>query len=375
MNILILGGSGILSSDFTKYCLDSGNEVYIVNRGKRKAFIDNRAKLIIADLRDENIDTLKKKFRDLNYDVVVDFLSYIPEHVKKTIAIVREQCKQYVFISSATAYVKSTPNEIITENNQLGNREWEYAFQKSLCEKFLSKQDIVYTIIRPYVTFGVSRIPFPIIPDGFHYSLIQRIKENKPVLMLDGGEAICTLTCTKDFAVVLYRLLLNKNAFREAFHITSSNRQSWKKVYQVLCKILNEKQNILSISIEEVHKYLPEFEFILKGDKGQNMLFDNTKVLDAIGGYNFEYTLEKALKESVDYFESHPEMQKIDYKWDGKCDYVASKKGIKGLNAVSSNIMPNNKKWYKIMTNPISWNLYALARKSKHMVNKYIFRI
>ena len=29
----------------------------------------------------------------------------------------------------------------------------------------------------------------------------------------------------------------------------------------------------------------------------------------------------------------------------------------------------------KIMTNPISWNLYALARKSKHMVNKYIFRI
>ena len=193
--------------------------------------------------------------------------------------------------------------------------------------------------------------------------------------MLDGGEAICTLTCTKDFAAVLYRLLLNKNAFREAFHITSSNRQSWKKVYQVLCKILNEKQNILSISIEEVHKYLPEFEFILKGDKGQNMLFDNTKVLDAIGGYNFEYTLEKALKESVDYFKSHPEMQKIDYKWDGKCDYVASKKGIKGLNAVSSNIMPNNKKWYKIMTNPISWNLYALARKSKHMVNKYIFRI
>ena len=105
MNILILGGSGILSSDFTKYCLDSGNEVYIVNRGKRKAFIDNRAKLIIADLRDENIDTLKKKFRDLNYDVVVDFLSYIPEHVKKTIAIVREQCKQYVFISSDTLYL------------------------------------------------------------------------------------------------------------------------------------------------------------------------------------------------------------------------------------------------------------------------------
>ena len=45
MNILILGGSGILSSDFTKYCLDSGNEVYIVNRGKRKAFIDNREKI------------------------------------------------------------------------------------------------------------------------------------------------------------------------------------------------------------------------------------------------------------------------------------------------------------------------------------------
>lgn len=374
MNILILGGSGILSTDFTKLCLDNKNEVYLLNRGKRKSFIDDRAHLIIADIRNDSIESLKEKIASQKYDVVVDFLSFNSEQMKKTLSVIEGIFTQYVFISSATAYIKNDPDEIITEENEIGNRDWDYAYQKSLCEEYLTKQNINYTIIRPYVTFGVSRIPFPIIPDGYHYTLLQRIKENKPVVVLDNGEAICTLTCTKDFAVVLYKLLLNEKAYREAFHITSNNRQSWKKVYEVLCEILQKEQHILSVSMSDVHHYLPEFEFILKGDKGQNMLFDNSKVLNAIDGYNFEYTIEKALKESVEYFENHSEMQMIDYKWDGRCDYLANKKGVKGLKAVSSTVESSNKKWYALMTNPVTWNCYFIARNAKRLIMKLLHK-
>lgn len=76
MNILILGGSGILSTDFTKKVIDEGNNVWILNRGRRTAFIDKRANLLIADLRNESVENIIKKLPENQFDVVVDYLSY-----------------------------------------------------------------------------------------------------------------------------------------------------------------------------------------------------------------------------------------------------------------------------------------------------------
>lgn len=375
MKILIIGGSGILSTDFTKLCLDRNNEVYILNRGRRKAFIDERANLVVADIRNESVELLKEKLAIHKYDVVVDFLTYTPEQMKKTLSIIEGRFTQYIFISSATAYIKDDANQLITEQNKIGNADWDYAFQKSCCENYLSQQDVNYTIIRPYVTFGVSRIPFPIIPDGYNYTLLERIKENKPVVMLDGGNNICTLTNTKDFAEVLYRLLLNENAYREDFHITSSNRQSWKEVYLTLCKVLGKKANICSVNIDDIHKYMPEFEAVLKGDKGQNMLFDNRKVLNAVGGYKFKYDLYDSIKDSVAYFENAQEMQRIDFKFDGRCDFLIYVKfHQKHTRVKNNNLESNNVVWYYIMSNPVLRFIYEKARLIKNVFHKFIGR-
>lgn len=369
LKILILGGSGTLSTDFTRLCLDNDNVVYLVNRGKRKQFIDERAKLIVANLRNEPIEDIKNKLSIANYDVIVDFLSYNVDQMKKTLAIVEGMYRQYIFISSATAYIKDNPNEIITEKNKIGNKDWDYAYNKSLCENFLAQQDINYTIIRPYVTYGISRIPFPIIPDGYHYTLLKRIIENKPILLYENGSAICTLTNTKDFAHILYSLLLNEKAYREDFHITSVSRQSWKDVYFEYCQLLGKEHNYISVSKNDIHKYLPEFEQILDGDKGQNMIFDNSKVMNAIGGYEFKYDLHTGLKESVDFYLKNKSMQGIDYKWDGRCDYLVKRlTGKKGHKIESNNENSNKKILYIIMTNFILRNMYETARKIKHVI-------
>ena len=369
MKILILGGSGILSTDFVKLCLDKKNDVYLLNRGIRTTFIDTRAELIKADLRKGNVDTLKEKLSINHYDVIVDFLSYTIEHIQKTLEIVDGLYTQYIFISSATVYIKSNPNEIITENSRIGNKGWDYAYNKSLCENYLRLKNINYTIIRPYVTYGISRIPFPIISDGFNYTLLKRIIDNKPVLLYENGSAICTLTNTKDFAQILYRLLLNEGAYKEAFNVTSSSRQTWKDVYEKYCEILGREKNSLSINKEQVHKYLPEFEQILDADKGQNMLFDNSKVLNAIGSYHFEYDLLKGLKESVDFYIDNNSMQAIDYKFDGRCDFFIKMEYNIKLKAIkSSNPSNNNKIWYFIMTKRTLRLLFTVVKKLKQVI-------
>lgn len=53
-------------------------------------FIDSRAKLIVADLRADTINQLKEKLCTQKYDVVVDFLSYTVEQMKKTLNVIEE---------------------------------------------------------------------------------------------------------------------------------------------------------------------------------------------------------------------------------------------------------------------------------------------
>lgn len=369
MNILILGGSGILSTDFTKKCLDEGKKVYILNRGNRTHFIDPRAQLIKADLRNEPEDALREKiFKECpSYDVIIDFLSFNPEHLKRTLSILDAQFKQFIFISSSTAYKKKSEDEILTEQSAIGNQKWDYAYNKYLCEELLKKTTINYTIIRPYVTYGKNRIPFPIIP-GNQYTLLARIMADKPIIMFEQGRAICTLTHTQDFAKTFYELLLNEKAYKEAFHITSASEQTWLEVYTILCEILDKKPNICSLDRDETRKYMPEFYDILIGDKGTNMRFDNTKVTEAIGHsvYN-DVSLRDGLKQSVDFFMSNSYMQTIDYKFDGECDYIAAKISKKKCRILNSPLRSSKDViYYHLMRFPPT-NYLVSARRARKM--------
>lgn len=334
MNILIIGGSGILSADFTRKCLDAGNTVFILNRGRNKSFIDDRANLIVADWRNESQEQLIEKIAQYKFDVAVDFLTFNVCHLKKTLNIVGKRVQQYVFISSATTYKEVPDGTRITEGMPIGNDKWSYAYDKYRCEELLSQTDINYTIIRPYVTFGDSRIPFPIIPDRYHYTLLARILEEKPVLLYNAGRAICTLTSTRDFADALCALLLNPQAFKEVFQITSDNIQTWGEVYEEICRILNKPMHGVSLSQEDIHRYFPEYETILLGDKGRNMIFDNSKIVSVVGKEVFSTDLRTGLNSSIEYYLKHEYMQGIDYKFDGKCDYFLKKKGIKNLTPI-----------------------------------------
>ena len=161
MKVLLIGGTGVLSTDVALYAIEKQMEVFLLNRGNRPDRIPKGANLIIADIR--NVIDVESKVKDLYFDVVVDFLSYVPEHLKKVISVFENKCKQLIFISSATVYHKKTNDEIITEQTQLSNSFFKYAENKIKCEKFLIEQceaaQLNYTIVRPYVTYGKTRIP------------------------------------------------------------------------------------------------------------------------------------------------------------------------------------------------------------------------
>ncbi len=179
MKVLLIGGTGILSTDIVKEALNQNYDVYVVNRGHRNT--DNRVKVIIGDIR--KVKQIQQKIENLYFDVVIDFLSFNEKQLKNTLEIFNQKCDQFIFISSATVYRKTKKGELITEKTELKNEEWDYAVNKIKCEKFLrenyEKTGQCYTIIRPYVTYSNRRIPFAIIPPTQQWTLANRILNRK----------------------------------------------------------------------------------------------------------------------------------------------------------------------------------------------------
>lgn len=71
MKVLIIGGTGILSSAVVNECINQHMEVTMLNRGTKKAFINSSAELIKCDVHDESL--VLNKLKNRHFDAIIDF--------------------------------------------------------------------------------------------------------------------------------------------------------------------------------------------------------------------------------------------------------------------------------------------------------------
>lgn len=328
MKVLFIGGTGRLSKDVAFLAAEK-NEVYLLTRGTsdRLRFVFPQYHMIYCDIR--NDIKCKEKLRNLQFDVVVDFLSYKIDDLKNKLSILKGKFMQYIFISSATVYCP-LDDEIISESKTtVGNSKWQYAYSKYLCENYLREyceqdKSFFYTIVRPYVTYGNTRVPYPLVPRDIRmeWSLVDRIVRKKTIVMFDNGTTVTTLTHAKDFAKGIIGLFGNEKAFGEAFHITESNTTSWEEVLNIMGSILQCEVYKKNIDKELIYKFMPEYKTVLEGDKARNMRFDNSKIKAVVPEFDCSIPLEKGLEDMIDFYKANEDLRKIDEDWNHRMDIL-----------------------------------------------------
>jgi len=331
MHILLIGGTGTLSTAVRSEALARGYEVTIFNRGSNNNNVPNKVEIILGDFKKE--ESLYKNFANASYDVVVDFLSRTTDDISRVYPIFKNKCKQYIFISTACVYRRDKADFPIREDSVKPNINWEYNIQKFECEKKLKELNIqassYYTIVRPYITYDYERIPIGIAPVyKYHRTIIERIKAGKPMFTWDDGLTTTTVTSTEDFANAMVGLFLNEKARNEDFHITSDFCYSCRDLLRIVFDTIGVKANIISFSIEEIAKVMPQYRGMLIGDRGLDAIFDNTKVKEAIPNLTFKVDAAEGIKRIYQYYDTLAS-RNYDYAFDGQVDRLLKKKGVK----------------------------------------------
>ena len=323
MKVLLWGGTGLLSSEVRSLSVQAGCDVYILNNEHINKNIEKQVNVLIADFYNKH--SVEKAVNDMAFDIVVDFLSRKPEDINRIFPIFKDKCKQYIFISSACVYRRSKEDGIITEDSPKPNIDWSYNIEKYDCEKTLirlsNEAGIHYTIIRPYIIYDNTRIPFGIAPlYGYHWTIIGRILAGKPIFVWDKGTSITTLTRVEDFAKGVVGLFDNEKAYNQDFHIVTQEIHTWKEFLEILFSLLNKTINIVEIPTKYIISELPEYKEILLGDRAIDAHFDNSKILSAVNGLEFSISLKEGLKKTIDHYKENDYLKGIDYIWDAKID-------------------------------------------------------
>lgn len=324
MKALLIGGTGTISTAISSLLIEQGWDLTILNRGHNNRRLPPEARIVLGDMNDETqIDQLLK---DAWFDVVVDFIAFVPEQVKRDIRLFAHRCSQFIYISSASAYQKPLSHYAITESTPLVNPYWQYSRNKIACEDILMaanrEQGFPVTIVRPSHTYGDWSVPLSMHGAAGPWSELLRIRQGKPVIVHGDGSSLWTVTHNTDFAKGFVGLMGNPHAIGEAVHITSDESLTWNQIYQIIGQALGTTPKIVHIATDRLIELKPDLEGPLKGDKSHTVVFDNTKIKRLVPGFCATIRFDQGIRRSLAYIQEHPECQVMDTEWDGWVDQV-----------------------------------------------------
>lgn len=319
---LFIGGTGTISTAITALAPKCGFELYLLNRGNRSGLVPEGVKVIEADIYNE--EDVKEKLKDMTFDVVAQFIAFHPDALKRDVRLFTGKTKQYIFISSASAYQKPLSSPFITESTPLFNPFWEYSRNKIACEEYLMeeyrKNNFPVTIVRPSHTYGDFDVPVAIHGNNGSYSVINRIKNGKKVIVQGDGNSLWTLTHNTDFAKAFVGLMGNFHAIGESVQITSDESLTWNQIYEIIGEALGVKPKIVHISSDTLAKAHKDFIGGILGDKAHTVIFDNSKVKRLVPGFTATVRFDQGIRQTLAYIEQHPELQRQDPEFDDWTD-------------------------------------------------------
>ncbi len=329
MRALFIGGTGTISMAIVKrLAQDPLWEIWVMNRGNREAELPEGVHQIIADIHDE--DDVREKIREMSFDTVCEFIGFHVEDVERDYRLFQGKTRQYIYISSASAYHKPAASHVITEGTALANPHWQYSRDKIASEEFLlekyRKEGFPVTIVRPSHTYDERNIPLGVHGKNGYWQVIKRMIDGKPVIIQGDGSSLWTLTFNEDFATGFTGLMGNRHAIGEAFHITGDETLTWNQIYQTIADALDVTLKPYYVSSEFLaatgDKYGYDFTGSLIGDKAVSVVFDNSKLKRAVPDMTTKVRFEHGVRRALAYILAHPECQVEDPEFDAWCDRV-----------------------------------------------------
>ncbi|MCU1411601.1 MAG: NAD-dependent dehydratase [Rhodoglobus sp.] len=315
LQMLFIGGNGTISSAVSRLAVERGIDLTLLNRGSSAPVAGTTH--LTGDADDPS--SIRSAVGDREFDVVVNFRSFLPAQVEADVELFAGRAGQYVYISSASAYQKPVARLPITESTPLRNPYWEYSRNKIASEDVLvaayRSGGFPMTIVRPSHTYAPNSIPF----DG-GWTIVDRMRRGKPIVVPGDGTSLWVLTHHDDFARAFLELLGNPQAVGDSFHITSDEVLTWNDIARTLAHAAGVEADIVHVASETIGAALPNWGPGLVGDKSNSVIFDNSKIKAIAPGWRATIPFWRGARQIIDWYDADDSRRTVNAELDATLD-------------------------------------------------------
>ena len=292
MRVLIVGGTGLISTAITRVLVARGDAVTLYNRGQTDADIPEGYDTITGNRKD--YAAFETQMAEAgNFDAVIDMIGFVPADIESAIRAFRGRTGQFIFCSTVDVYTKPAQHYPIREDAaRKPMPSFPYAYNKAKCERLLEEAhergDFPVTIIRPAHTYGERRGLIHSFGLGGAY-YFHRIRLGKPIITHGDGSSLWAACHRDDVGQTFAEAVGNEKTFGKGYHTASEEPMTWNQYHQTVAQAMNAPEpELVHIPTDLLFEIAPKAAEWYRENFQYNNIFDNTA---AKADLNFRYTV------------------------------------------------------------------------------------
>jgi len=316
MKILIIGGTGNISTPITRMLQGKGHDITLFNYDQiRPEWLLPEVRVISGNRKDLHLFE-SQIFIDGNYDCVIDMICFEPEDAVIDAVLFKGHTKQFIFCSTVDVYPKTPDRYPVNEDLEIGALpSFQYAWKKVECEKTLwqahRRGDFQLTVLRPAATYNESWSPGVHSFGGQTYHL-DRIRKGKPIIMHGDGTSIWVAAYRDDTASAFVAAAGNETAFGQAYNVTGDELMTHNRIWKTIARVMNAPEpDFVYIPSLLLANLAPVEALWCRENFMHNNIFDNSKAKRDLG---FKYTVsyEEGVKKCIEFLTRHNLIENCD---------------------------------------------------------------
>ncbi len=184
-----------------------------------------------------------KQISNTDWDFVIDISCYYPEALRLALSQISPSTKNYIFISSCSAYdntnykepmkCEETPLLECSKLQRVDRTPGSYGNRKAECERILIASGINHTILRPALVYGRYDST-----DRFYYWLYQ-VQKNSTLLLPNSGKSKFSTTYVKDLVQAILTSI-SCDVKNTAFNVITTPETSIKLITDTASRLLDK---------------------------------------------------------------------------------------------------------------------------------------
>lgn len=305
MKVLVLGGTGFLSSAVVAELQQAGHAVTVYTRGQRglPAGVDS----IAGDRK--NVADFLLQLQGRPFDAVVDCICYTPEDAAADLRAFAGRTGHLVMISTDFVYGphRRLPMDEDTPTPALS----QYGRNKAACEALLlgawAEERFPVTILRPPHIMGAGGHLGTGSLQGRDPMLLDRLLSGAPVILLDGGALLIQPVVHRDIGRACAAVLGKEATWGQAYNVAGPDCITTREYYDVIAATLGvEHPQYLSLPSDLYVRANPD-----KAPFAYHRMYSVEKLYrDA--GYRPDTGVRHAIFEMIDWLQATGSAQSYD---------------------------------------------------------------